>query len=713
MSLTIALAGNPNSGKTTLFNAFTNMNQYVGNWPGVTVEKKTGVYAKDKSIHITDLPGIYSLSPYTIEEVIARNYLLQESPDVVINIVDGTNLERNLYLTTQLLELNIPTIIAVNMYDIVQKNKSVIDFDGLSKALNAPIIPISALKKTGLNELMAKARSIAGSPYESINIYTNKIKTTLDQIESELVTINSKSRKFMAIKLFENDNKIDFSGISEETIQDVRKKVSSLEKDLDDDAESIITDQRYSFINKLIDNYYQSNTKNKLSTSDKIDKIVTNRILALPIFAIIMFGVYYISVTTIGNLVTEWTNEVLFGEIIPPMITKFLEGVGASPWLVGLIVDGIVGGVGAVLGFVPQIIVLFILLSLLEECGYMSRIAFILDRVFKKFGLSGKTFIPMLISTGCGVPGIMATRTIENEKDRRMSIMTTTFMPCSAKLPIIALIAGALFGGIWWVAPSAYFLGIISIIVSGIMLKKTKMFAGESAPFVMELPSYHIPTFMAVFKSVRERAWAFIKKAGTIILLSAIVIWFLQSFNWSFKMTEDYNGSILDSIGKAFSFLFAPLGFGNSKATVATITGLVAKENVVTTFGILYGLGSDVTETSKNLWQALQTTYTSLSGYSFLAFNLLCAPCFAAIGSIKSEMKDRNWTIFAIAYQTLYAYGIALMIYQFGLAISGKINVVGFVFALAVLFLMIYMLFRKPTKIKGDAKNHESINNYN
>lgn len=712
MSLKIALAGNPNSGKTTLFNAWTGLNQYVGNWPGVTVEKKTGFYTKDKDVAITDLPGIYSLSPYTIEEVVARNYLLQDSPDVIVNIIDGTNLERNLYLTTQLLELNIPVIIAVNMYDIVKKNGSVIEFDKLSQILNAPIVPISALRKEGLDNLMEKAKELQNYSYQSVNFYSPKILETLQKIQNSLGSIPESNRLFYSVKLFEHDNKIDYSDIDSLTLEKINENIKAIETELDDDGESIITDEKYTFIAKTIKDTYKSNMEGKLSLSDKIDKYVTNRFLALPIFTAIMFVVYYISVSTVGTIVTEWTNDVFVAEWIQGGLVKFLESLGTADWLVGLINDGIVAGVGAVIGFLPQLIILFIFLSFLEECGYMSRIAFILDRIFRKFGLSGKTFIPMLISTGCGIPGVMSSRTIESDSDRRMTIMTTTFMPCGAKLPIIALISGALFGNIWWVSPSAYFLGIISVIVSGIMLKKTKIFVGDTAPFVMELPSYHLPTFATMFNSVKERVWSFVKKAGTVILLSSIVIWFLGTFNWNFKMLEDYNGSILDSIGNFFKIIFAPLGFGNSKAAIATITGLVAKENVVTTFGILYGLGGEVAEDTPELLSAIQSSYTMLSAYSFLAFNLLCAPCFAAIGAIKSEMRNRKWTIFAVVYQTLYAYAVALIIYQFGSAISGKINPVGLTVAIAVAIGIIYMMFiKKPAKVEG--KSIESIDNYN
>ena len=694
MSIQVALAGNPNCGKTTLFNGLTGATQYVGNWPGVTVEKKEGKYKNDKDIKITDLPGIYSLSPYTLEEVVSREFLLNGNVDVVLNIIDGSNLERNLFLTTQILELGIPTVVAINMLDVIEKRNDSIDYKKLSKELGCPVVPISALRNTGIEELMAEVKKAAGSSYSASQIYKGQLKEALDSIEkAEPVSIEASRRFFYAVKLFERDDKIEAS-INTKADASVIEKV---EKALDDDAESIITDARYTYITSLIKDCYKKGSKDLISTSDKIDRIVTNRVLALPIFAAVMWLVYYISVTTVGTFVTDWTNDVLFGEIIPPAVDSFLDSIQCASWLHGLIVDGIIGGVGAVLGFVPQMLVLFFFLAILEDCGYMARVAFIMDRIFRKFGLSGKSFIPMLVGTGCGVPGIMASRTIENERDRRMTIMTTTFIPCGAKVPFIAMIAGAIFGGSPWVSTSAYFVGMASIIISGVILKKTKMFAGDPAPFVMELPAYHMPRLIDVLRSMWERGWSFIKKAGTIIVLSTIFVWFTTYFGFvdgQFKMLsdEEINYSILASIGNLLAWIFIPLGWGNWQAAVASITGLVAKENIVATMSILYGGGEIST------YATLATHFTKVTGYSFLVFNLLCAPCFAAIGAIKREMNNPKWTWFAIAYQCGFAYVIALLVTQYGNAFTGNLNVFGLVVAIALTAYIIYMLFFKKYK---------------
>ena len=702
MNIKIALAGNPNCGKTTLFNALTGANQFVGNWPGVTVEKKEGKLKGEKEVTITDLPGIYSLSPYTLEEVVARNYLICERPNAILNIIDGTNLERNLYLTTQLTELGIPVVVAVNMMDIVKKNGDVINIEQLSKELGCEVVEISALKGTGIKEVAEKAVAAARSNVAAVPQHTfcGCVEHAIAHIEEAFLhEIPEEQQRWYAIKIFERDEKVlDILNIPQNVMSHIEKDISAAEKELDDDSESIITNERYIYIGSIIKGCYKKKNKGGLTLSDKIDKIVTNRFLALPIFAVIMFIVYYVSVTTIGSIVTDWTNDTLFGEWIAPAVEGWLTDAGAADWLTGLIVEGIVGGVGAVLGFVPQMLVLFIFLAFLEGCGYMARIAFVLDRIFRKFGLSGKSFIPMLIGTGCGIPGVMASRTIENERDRRMTVMTTTFIPCGAKLPIIALIAGALFDNSWWVSPSAYFVGIAAIIVSGIMLKKTKMFAGDPAPFVMELPAYHLPTVGSILRSMWERGWSFIKKAGTIILLSSIILWFLQAFGWSngeFGMVE-YEDSILNTIGKAIAWIFAPLGWGQSEAAVATITGLIAKENVVNTFGILFGF-SEVAEDGAEVWVNLQSAFTALSAYSFLIFNLLCAPCFAAMGAIRREMNSGKWTAFAITYQCIFAYAISLIVYQIGSVFTGNINVVGLIFAIIVLAFIVYMLF-KPYK---------------
>lgn len=700
----IALAGNPNCGKTTMFNALTGSNQYVGNWPGVTVEKKEGKLKGHKDIVITDLPGIYSLSPYSLDEVVARNYLVEEQPDLIINIIDATNLERNLYLTTQLQETGIPVVAALNMMDLIQQNKTEINTSKLSDLLNIPVVEVSALKNRGLDELIQKAVGMLNSKNTAFtNIYDGLLKDCLLNI-ADLSAVQAKgaSSFWYAVKYLENDEKILTSAPLNSTDSNI---VNALRKELedsyDDDAESIITNERYEYIAKLMKQTYVKKHSG-MSVSDRIDHFVTNRWLALPIFAVVMYLVYYVSVTTVGTYVTDWTNDVLFGDIIPPAVTSFLEGIGTAGWLVSLIVDGIIAGIGAVLGFVPQMLVLFLFLAILEDCGYMARIAFIMDRIFRKFGLSGKSFIPMLIGTGCGVPGIMASRTIESEKDRRMTIMTTTFIPCSAKLPIIALIAGALFHGASWVAPSAYFVGIAAIILSGIILKKTRMFAGDPSPFVMELPAYHVPKALNVLRSMWERGWSFIKKAGSIILLSTIFIWFTSNFgfvNGSFTMLEEtqLNESFLANLGSAISPLFAPLGWGDWQASVAAITGLVAKENVVATFGILYGF-AEVAEDGSEIWGTLAASFTVAAAYSFLVFNLLCAPCFAAIGAIKREMNNAKWTIFAVAYQCVFAYVIAFMIFQFATFFTTGVFGIGTIIALLLLLVMLYLLFRPESK---------------
>ena len=789
MDIRIALAGNPNSGKTTLFNALTGSNQFVGNWPGVTVEKKEGKLKKHSDVTITDLPGIYSLSPYTMEEVVARNYLIEERPDAILNIIDGTNLERNLYLTTQLTELGIPVVIAINMMDIVRKNGDKINIDELSQALGCKVVEISALKGDGVMAA-AEAAIDAAKNGKTVPMHTfsGPVEHAIAHIEEAAVHgLPEEQQRWYAIKIFERDDKVmQKLGLTKETMSHIEADIEAAEKELDDDAESIITNERYIYIGEVIKRCYKKHSAGKLTTSDKIDKIVTNRWLGLPIFAVVMFLVYYIAMVGVGAAATDWANDGLFGdgwhlfgigsadyndaadeysaaslivdgydayveengtaptgdftyevedeetlEIteetasladyeeavatlanyeeepdpadygvwvpgIPVLIGDLLEKANAAEWLSGLILDGIVAGVGAVLGFVPQMLVLFLLLAILEACGYMARIAFVLDRIFRKFGLSGKSFIPMLVGTGCGVPGIMASRTIENERDRRMTIMTTTFIPCGAKVPFIAMIAGALFGGSAWVATSAYFIGMAAIIVSGIMLKKTKMFAGEPAPFVMELPAYHLPTVSNVLRSMWERGWSFIKKAGTIILLSTIFVWFTTYFGFvdgTFRMLgeEEIDYSILAAIGGVLAWVFKPLGWGNWQAAVASITGLVAKENIVGTLGILYG-GGDGT-----VYQNLANAFNGITGYSFLVFNLLCAPCFAAIGAIKREMNNAKWTWFAIGYQCGFAYIIALMINQFGNLFTGHTNVIGLIFALAALAGMLYMLF-KPYK---------------
>ena len=699
MSIRIALAGNPNSGKTTLFNALTGATQYVGNWPGVTVEKKEGKYRKQKDVTITDLPGIYSLSPYTLEEVVARNYLLKEKPDAILNIVDATNLERNLYLTTQCLELGIPVVIALNMMDLIEKNGDRIDVKALSDKLGCKIVEISALKGTGIdkaaNEVIAAAKSgIAPVPPK----FSEDVESVLSSLSSVLSGVPADKQRWYEIKVFERDEKIgeqiSYDKNAAEAI------IAAAEEKMDDDSESIITNERYDFIADVLHGCYNKKNAGAMTISDKIDQIVTNRILAIPIFLVVMWVVYFLAINTVGTMGTDWVNDVLFGEIVPGAVGGFLESIGTADWLSGLILDGIVAGVGAVLGFLPQMIVLFLCLAFLEGCGYMARIAFIMDRVFRRFGLSGKSFIPMMVGTGCGVPGVMASRTIENERDRRMTIMTTTFIPCGAKLPIIALIAGALFDNSAWVAWSAYVVGVAAIVISGIILKKTKMFAGDPAPFVMELPAYHIPTASSIFHSVWERASSFVKKAGTVILLATILVWFLSSFGFyegAFQMLpeEDFmEHSMLAALGNAFAWLFIPLGWGNWKSAVAAVTGLIAKENVVGTFGILYKYGGEVSEAGEEIWANLAAEMTAIAGYSFLVFNLLCAPCFAAIGAIKREMNSAKWTWFAIGYQCGFAYLSSLVIYQIGSALTGSIHPIGLAVAVAVLIGTIYLLFR-------------------
>ena len=700
----IALAGNPNCGKTTLFNALTGANQFVGNWPGVTVEKKEGKLKGHPDVIIEDLPGIYSLSPYTLEEVVSRNYLIEEKPDAILNIVDGTNLERNLYLTTQLAEIGIPMILAVNMMDLVSKRGDKIDFDKIGSDLGCTVVRISALKGEGIMEAAEAAIDAAKNNAKPSPItYDKKIEDAVNEV-GNLLAVDAEQKRFYAVKVFERDDKaIGKLKLSSEVVNKADAITKAVEKEYDDDAESIITNSRYETIEKMLKGTYKKQGAGKMSISDRIDRIVTNRWLALPIFALIMWIVYYVSISTVGDWATGWTNDVLFGEIVPGAIGSLLTAIGVAEesWLYGLIIDGIVAGVGAVIGFVPQMLVLFFFLALLEGCGYMARIAFIMDRIFRKFGLSGKSFIPMMIGTGCGVPGVMASRTIENERDRRMTVMTTTFIPCGAKLPIIALIAGAMFSDSAWVGWSAYFLGVAAIVISGIILKKTKRFAGEPAPFVMELPEYHMPTLSSILHSMWERGWSFIKKAGSIILLATILVWFLSNFGvyeGAFRMLpeEDFmEHSLLAGFGNAFAWLFVPLGWGTWKPAVATVTGLIAKENVVGTFGVLYKYGGEVAENGEEIWANLQADYTALSAYSFLVFNLLCAPCFAAIGAIKREMNNAKWTLFAIAYECGFAYAAALIIYQIGGLISGQVGFSVFtILAIAVLALGIWLLVR-------------------
>ena len=709
MAIKIALAGNPNSGKTTLFNALTGSNQFVGNWPGVTVEKKEGKLKKHNDVVIMDLPGIYSLSPYTLEEVVARNYLITERPDAILNIIDGTNLERNLYLTTQLTELGIPVVVALNMMDVVNKNGDKINTEELSRQLGCKVIEISALKGDGVMEAAEAAIAAAGGEKTvPQHTFSGAVEHAIAHIEECIVhDLPEEQQRWYAIKIFERDDKvIEQMDIPADKLTHVEGDIKAAEAELDDDSESIITNERYLWIASIMKGCLKKAKEGALTTSDKIDKIVTNRWLALPIFALVMFVVYYVAISTVGTAATDWVNDNLFDEgfelfgmavpSIPALAESGLDALGCADWLKGLVVNGIIGGVGAVLGFLPQILVLFLMLAFLEGCGYMARVAFIMDRIFRKFGLSGKSFIPMLIGAGCGVPAVMASRTIENERDRRMTIMTTTFIPCGAKLPIIALIAGALFGGAPWVAPSAYFIGVAAIIVSGIMLKKTKMFAGDPAPFVMELPAYHLPTIGSILHSMWERGWSFIKKAGTVILLSAIVLWFLQGFGFTdggFGMVEDLNNSVLANIGGVIAWIFNPLGWGDWKAAVATVTGLIAKENVVGTFGVLYGVG-EVAEDGVEIWGSMQQNFNALSGFSFLIFNLLCAPCFAAIGAIKREMNSAKWTWFAIGYQCGFAYAVSLIVYQIGSAFMGDINPIGLAAAVLLLAFFGFMLFR-------------------
>lgn len=700
MTIKIALAGNPNCGKTTLFNSLTGSNQFVGNWPGVTVEKKEGKLKGDKDVSIIDLPGIYSLSPYTLEEVVTRNYLIKERPNVILNIIDGTNLERNLYLTTQLMELGIPVVVAVNMMDIIEKNGDKLNTKNLSKELGCTVVEISALKGTGVMEAANKAVEVAKSGVLQIpkHKFAGCVEHALAHIEEAVIhNLPEEQQRWYAIKIFERDEKvIEQLKIAEKIATHVEEDIKRCEDEMDDDAESIITNERYVYISSIIEDCFVRRNKGGHTVSDKIDEIVTNRWLALPIFAVVMFIVYYVSVTTVGSILTDWTNDTLFGEWIIPAVQNGLDAISCAPWLSGLIVDGIISGVGAVLGFVPQMLVLFAFLALLESCGYMARIAFIMDRIFRKFGLSGKSFIPMLIGTGCGVPGIMASRTIENDRDRKMTIITTTFIPCSAKLPIIALIAGALFNGASWVAPSAYFIGVVAIICSGIILKKTKIFVGEPAPFVIELPAYHMPTVSNILRSMWERGSSFIKKAGTVILLSTIFIWFSENFGFAdggFGMVDNMNDSILAAIGGILAPLFKPLGWGDWKATVSAITGLIAKENVVGTFGILYGFG-EVAENGSEIWGSLAGSMTALAAYSFLIFNLLCAPCFAAMGAIKREMNNAKWFWFAIGYQTLLAYCASLCVYQIGMLFTDGIFGIGTVAAIIIIAIFLYLFFR-------------------
>lgn len=724
MNIRIALAGNPNCGKTTLFNSLTGSNQFVGNWPGVTVEKKEGKLKKQEGVTIIDLPGIYSLSPYTLEEVVARNYLIRERPDAILNIIDGTNLERNLYLTTQLVELGIPVVVAVNMMDVVRKNGDKIQIGRLSEELGCKVVEISALKGTGVAEAAEAAVDAAKSGRTvPVHSFSGPVEHALAHIEEAARNLPQEQQRWYAIKLFERDDRVlEQMALAPAVLSHIEGEIAAVEKEMDDDAESLITNERYLYIGGLVRKCLQRKSAGKLSVSDRIDRIVTNRFLGLPVFAVIMFLVYYISMVTVGSAATDWANDGLFGDGwhlfgigsaaygeaaevygedadlaaygvwvpgIPVLVGTGLEAAGVADWLAGLINDGIVAGVGAVLGFVPQMLVLFLLLAVLEACGYMARIAFVLDRVFRRFGLSGKSFIPMLIGTGCGIPGIMASRTIENGRDRRMTIMTTTFIPCGAKIPFISMVAGAVFGGSAWVAVSAYFVGMAAVIISGIMLKKTRMFSGEPAPFVMELPAYHMPTVSNVLRSAWERGWSFIRKAGTIILLSTVVIWFATYFGFTaegFRMLgeEEMDQSILAAAGRAIAWIFMPLGWGNWQAAVASITGLVAKENIVGTMGILYPGG----------WPEIAENFTRASGYSFLTFNLLCAPCFAAIGAIRREMNSARWTWFAIGYQCGLAYAVSLAVYQIGSAVAGRVNIIGLAAAIAILAGMLYMLFR-------------------
>ena len=704
MELKIALAGNPNCGKTTLFNALTGSNQYVGNWPGVTVEKKEGRLKGHKDVVIQDLPGIYSLSPYTLEEVVARNYLVNDKPDAILNIVDGTNIERNLYLTTQLIELGLPVVVAVNMIDLVRKNGDQIDLNKLGDALGCTVVSMSALKGEGGLEAAEKAVALARTHQagELPHVFTGSVEHAIAHIEESIAgLVDDRYLRWYAIKVFERDDKVMAQlNLTGELKAHLEQHIADCEKELDDDAESIITNQRYAYINGLVSKAVKKHgEKHRLSTSDRIDQIVTNRILALPIFAVVMFAVYWVAMGPFGTFLTDWTNDVLGTAWLVEIPRAALEGWGVNSVVVGLICDGALAGVGAVLGFVPQMLVLFLMLAILEDIGYMARIAFIMDRIFRKFGLSGKSFIPMLVGTGCGVPGVMASRTIESERDRRMTVMTTCFIPCGAKMPIIGLIAGALFGGSGFVAVSAYFIGVAAIVISGVMLKKTKAFAGDPAPFVMELPAYHIPSAGNVLRATWERGWSFIKRAGTVILASSIILWFLQGFGWengAFGMVEDMNNSVLAAIGSAISFIFVPLGFGTWKPTVAVFTGLIAKENVVATFGVLYNYVGELSENGDEIWGLVAADFTAISAYSFMIFNLLCAPCFAAMGAIKREMNNWKWTLGAIGYMCGFAYIISLIVYQIGGLITGEVSFgVGTVVAVVLIAGLLYMLFRK------------------
>lgn len=718
MEIKIALAGNPNSGKTTLFNNLTGSRQRVGNWPGVTVEKKEGPLKGTNDVTIQDLPGIYSLSPYSLEEVVSRNYLVNEKPDAILNIIDGTNIERNLYLTTQLLELGIPVVVAVNMIDLVERNGDKIDLNRLSQELGCPVMAVSALKGKGTKEVAAKAIEVA-KKYQVApipEIYDKTVMSALSKIESELqMQIDDSMVRWYSVKVFERDERIDeFLKLTDEKKAKIEPIIKKVEETLDDDAESIITSQRYDYIGTIVQHSVKKKgSKHELSVSDKIDKIVTNRILALPIFILVMYVVYTIAMggtsISIGTIGTDWANDVLFGEIVPNFFGGILTSLQVNDVLYGLIMDGIIGGVGAVLGFVPQILVLFLLLSIMEDVGYMSRVAFIMDRIFRRFGLSGKSFIPMLVATGCGVPGIMASRTIEQDRDRKMTIMTTGFIPCGAKMPIIGLFAGAVFGGSSLVATSAFVIGIAAVIISGIILKKFKAFAGEPAPFVMELPAYHLPSAGNVLRATWERGWSFIKRAGTVILLSSIILWFLQGFGFTdgqFGMVEDNNTSLLANIGNAIAWIFAPIGWVGDmawKATVATFTGLIAKEEVVNTFGVLYNF-SEVSEKGNEIWTLIAQDFTPIAAYSFMIFNLLCAPCFAAMGAIRREMNNTKWTMAAIGYMCLFAYVSALIVYQLvGLAIGEVAFNFWTIVALALLIGVIYLLFRPGYKPKSEA----------
>ena len=717
MSIKIALAGNPNCGKTTLFNSLTGSNQYVGNWPGVTVEKKEGKLKGHEDVIIQDLPGIYSLSPYTLEEVVARGYLVSEKPDAILNIIDGTNIERNLYLTTQLIELGIPVVMAVNMIDLVRKNGDKIDLHKLSRELGCAAVEISALKGEGCRQVaeQAVAAAKAARSGELPHVFTGSVEHAIAHIEESIQgKVDARFLRWYAVKLFERDEKVQAElALDKELLAHIEQHIADCEAEMDDDAESIITNQRYAYISTVVSKSVKKKPRTEnLTVSDKVDRIVTNRIFALPIFALVMFLMYSLSMGTsiadggwsIGTFATDWTNDTLFGEIVPNALGGLLESLGIADWLYGLIMDGIVAGVGAVLGFVPQMLVLFFLLSILEDIGYMARVAFIMDRIFRKFGLSGKSFIPMLVGTGCGVPGVMASRTIENERDRRMTIMTTCFIPCGAKMPIIGLFAGALFGGSTWVATSAYFIGFAAIVISGIILKKTKLFAGDPAPFVMELPAYHIPAWGNVLRATWERGWSFIKRAGTVILASTIVRWFLQGFgfeNGAFGMVEDQDNSVLAAIAGCISWLFIPLGFGDWRATVASISGLIAKENVVGTFGVLYHYAGELSDNGDEIWPEVAANFTAISAYSFMIFNLLCAPCFAAMGAIKREMNNGKWAAIAIGYMCLLAYCAALVVYQIGGLINGEIGFNVFtIVAAALVALVLYLLFR-PNKYEN------------